>query len=514
MHIDDSNNKITWRHFQQNLQKQSLLKSSKRRVLRKASLLLVMFLLVTSIAFAMHSFIPILSSSISSLSKAAAIIGSTIKHTADFCEDLFFSDATDNLQKSSGSSQDEAGSKASGYLASLTGKIITKGNEPKSLTRQEIREIIDPQHLINIKSNHFSIQKDGRQLTFDTTLDMKLQHFLTEKVEGFQPNDRGKPEIIAMVVMEPHTGKILAMTGFDNETPCLNPCTLGNYPAASIFKMVTASAAVETCGYNPATTLYFNGGKYTLYKRQLKDTHNKYSSKVTFANAFAESINPVFGKLGSIKLGGEILEEYARSFGFNQQIDSDMPFNPGTILITEDNTFQWAEVASGFNKTTTISPLFGAMIASTLLNFGKTPVPSIVESVTDQSGSILYKRKSEVINSAVKPETARAVMTMMNKTITRGTARKSFRGFQKDATLSKLNIGGKTGSLYNREHTVKFDWFTGFCKENQGKEQIVVSVVVGHGKYIGTRASRYGRMIFTEYFNNFYALSSKQSNNG
>ncbi|MBF0259770.1 MAG: penicillin-binding protein, partial [Desulfamplus sp.] len=42
-----------------------------------------------------------------------------------------------------------------------------------------------------------------------------------------------------------------------------------------------------------------------------------------------------------------------------------------------------AEVACGFNKTTTISPVFGAMIASTMLNSGKTPVPSIVESVTD-----------------------------------------------------------------------------------------------------------------------------------
>ncbi len=342
---------------------------------------------------------------------------------------------------------------------------------------------------------------------------MKLQHFILDKLKTLRPLERGTPEIIAMVVMEPHTGRILAMAGFDNETPGTNPCTKGEYPAASIFKMVTASAAVETCGYTPATTLFFNGGKYTLYKRQLKDTHNKYSNKVTFASAFAQSINPVFGKLGSIKLGGDILEKYARAFGFNQQINSDIPFTPGSILITE-NAYQWAEVASGFNKTTTISPIFGAMLASTILNAGKMHIPCMVESVTDDKGTILYERKSEVIGIAVKPETARAVMAMMNGTITKGTAKKQFRGLHKDATLSKLNIGGKTGSLYNKKHTVKFDWFTGFCKENQGKEQIVVSVVVGHGKYIGTRAGRYGRMIFKEYFNNFYAINSKQPNKG
>ncbi|MCP4022266.1 MAG: PbpA, partial [Desulfobacteraceae bacterium] len=84
--------------------------------------------------------------------------------------------------------------------------------------------------------------------------------------------------------------------------------------------------------------------------------------------------------------------------------------------------------------------------------------------------------------------------------ISRGTAKKAFRGHSRDATLSKLVIGGKTGSLYNKEHTVKYDWFTGFGKEKKGNRKIVLSIVVGHRKYIGTRASQYGKKILKLYF--------------
>ncbi|MBF0468350.1 MAG: PbpA [Desulfamplus sp.] len=395
-----------------------------------------------------------------------------------------------------------------------TGNTKIPQKAPVLLSKQDLRTILEPQNLLNLKDNRITITDVNRKLNVVTSLDMRLQNFLLDQLDSLALLNRGKPEVIAMVVMEPDTGRILAMAGFDSHSSDINPCTEAEYPAASIFKMVTASAAVEAKGYSPATTMYFSGGKYTLYKRQLlEETNSKFSNKVTLAEAFAQSINPVFGKLGSLILGKDILEKYASSFGFNQEIDSEINFKPGSFTITE-NSYQWAEVACGFNKTTTISPVFGAMIASTMLNSGKTPVPSLVESVTDVKGTVLYKRKSETLNNTVKPDTAKALMQMMNGTVITGTARKSFRGVDKDNVLSKLNIGGKTGSLSNYDKTIKFDWFSGFCSDNKEKEKIVVSVLVGHGKYIGTKASIYGRLIFKEYFNNYFALNAKASTNG
>ncbi|MBU2631625.1 MAG: PbpA, partial [Proteobacteria bacterium] len=127
-------------------------------------------------------------------------------------------------------------------------------------------------------------------------------------------------------------------------------------------------------------------------------------------------------------------------------------------------------------------------------------LPSIVEHVTNADGQILYQNKKSTYKTAISSETAATMIQLMERTISNGTARKSFRGTSKDAVLSKLIIGGKTGSIYNKAHTVKYDWFTGFGKEKKTNKQIALSIVVGHRKYIGTRASTYAKMILKEYF--------------
>ncbi|MFO7750313.1 MAG: penicillin-binding transpeptidase domain-containing protein [Desulfobacteraceae bacterium] len=380
--------------------------------------------------------------------------------------------------------------------------------EGDQLSIEDLQTLVAGSQLVNAKKNILHVPFKDTMVKVETTLDIPLQNYILSKLDRLKPLKRGKPQRIGVLAMEPSSGKILAMAGFDLSDPKANPCTDGDYPAASIFKIITAAAAVETRGYTPNTPLYFNGGKYTLYKRQLKEKKNRYTRKVSFAHAFADSINPVFGKIGSLYLGGETLKKYARLFGFNCPITSELSFEPGTVTIT-DQKYQWAEVGCGFNKTTTISPLFAAMVTSTIVNSGNRMPPWILEKVTDIHGKTLYEKKDSPATRAVKLETARTVRKLMNKTIETGTASKSFRGFKNDATLSKLSLGGKTGSLYNHSHTVKFDWFTGFGQEKNGSKEIVAAVIVGHRKYIGTRASRYGRMIFKEYFENYFITKNQ-----
>ncbi|MCK5098472.1 MAG: PbpA, partial [Desulfobacteraceae bacterium] len=213
-----------------------------------------------------------------------------------------------------------------------------------------------------------------------------------------------------------------------------------------------------------------------------------------------------FGKIGRNRLGNTILEKYANKFEFNKNIDSELVFEPSRIEIT-DNPYKWAEIGSGFNHTTTISPVFGAMISSTIINNGKRAVPSIIEKIVDSQNHIIYDKKDIILSKVITEKTASIVQSLMQKTIETGTARKVFKGYNRDKILSKLVIGGKTGSIYNREHTIKYDWFTGFAEEktnttNEKKKKIAVSIVVGHGKYIGTRAGSYGKMIIKEYYKN------------
>lgn len=371
--------------------------------------------------------------------------------------------------------------------------------EKTRLSKAQLNHIIAETDLIYTDKNLFFIDTPEDSLQVTTTIDVDLQEYLLSLMARAKKLNRGKPQRIALVVMDAVSGKIIAMSGFDLDDPRANPCTSSDYPAASIFKIVTAAAAVQELGYTPHTQLYFNGNKYTLYKRQLKEVKNKYSYRISFSRAFAESVNPVFGKIGKNHLGRETLTTYAHAFGFNDMVSSDLPFESGAFSAVGSD-YHLAELGSGFNTDTTISPVFGAMLVSALLNAGELPEPRVVEHVTDTSGEIIYKSEKAAYKKAIRPETADTMVQLMMKTVSGGTARKTFRGASRDKVLSRLVIGGKTGSLYNKEHTVKYDWFTGFGKEKDTDRKIALSIVVGHRKYIGTRATAYAKMILKQYF--------------
>ncbi len=383
---------------------------------------------------------------------------------------------------------------------SLPGKDQAAPSQPVAvLSTQTLQTLLSPVLFLNAGTNIFFADDQDRRLKITTSLDIDLQEFLAARLQRLENITRGKPRNISFVIMEPVSGKIIGLAGYDLDNPGNNPCYDARFPAASIFKIITAAAAVETLGYTPDTPLYFNGNKYTLYKRQLTEKQNKYSNKISLGQAFAESINPVFGKIGQNHMDREILSAYARAFGFNDSIVTEIIFNPGRFVITDD-PYHWAEIGCGFNTDTTISPIFGAMLVSTILNEGKVPVPAIVEQVTDDNGNLVYQWEKIIYNTAIQSKTANIVAAMMEKTVSAGTAKKSFKGMSRHPVLSKLAIGGKTGSLYNKDHTIKYDWFTGFGTQKDSNRQIALAVVVGHGKYYGTRASEYGKMILAHYF--------------
>ena len=368
-----------------------------------------------------------------------------------------------------------------------------------TLSKTGVSDLIRETRFLNADKNVFFVDSQDQQYTITTSLNTPLQKELISAMNQLKTLDRGKPQQIAIIAMDPSNGNIVGMAGFDLGDPGINPCLASDYPAASIFKIVTAAAAIDSLGYSAHTPLYFNGNKYTLYKRQLTDDKNKYTTKISLAGAFAESINPIFGKIGKTYLEKGKLNAYAQAFGFNQRPDSELKFESGRFGVKE-NEFHLAELGCGYNHDTTISPVFGAMLVTTVLNAGTSFVPHIVNQVKTSMGDIIYTSKKETYATPITPKTAQTMIELMKTTIAKGTARKSFHGISRDRTLSKLDIGGKTGSLYNRERTVKYDWFTGFGKEKTGDKALVMSIVVGHKKYIGTRASSYARMILKTYF--------------
>lgn len=370
-------------------------------------------------------------------------------------------------------------------------------------SKQNIRELFDKRDFDNLTEKNLKVLVDQQTLQVETSLDEDLQNYLLSKL------DRKNSRDIGIVVMDADTGRILAMAGFDKTGNAGNPCLRSNFPAASIFKIVTAASAVDHCNFTADSTMHFNGTKHTLYKRQLTDKVNKYTSTVSFRDAFAQSINPVFGKLGENRLGKSILEKYANTFKFNETLDFDLSLPPSHFQINDD-PYDWAEMASGFNRDTTLSPLHGAVMASAILNDGRMISPSLVDRISNHQGKVLYHGQPAWEQQAMSAKASTVLDQMMQTTIKSGTARKSFQGYQKDKILSQLEIGGKTGSMDNNTHELRYDWFVGFASERHGPANVVVAVMVAHEKFIGIRAGEYARMAITHYFTKLLAKAADE----
>ena len=380
-------------------------------------------------------------------------------------------------------------------------------NKGHSIDKKTVQALLNDASFVNLKNKSFDFVSNDHKFRVETSLNIDLQNYLLSKL------NTSTARYIGIVAMDPATGKILSMVSFNKTDPSNNPCLDNWFPAASIFKIVTASAAIEKYGFSSDHIFTYNGMKHTLYKSQLKDRKTRYTNRITFKDAFAQSVNPVFGKIGSLYLGKDKLEEYAKAFGFNRDINFEIIVDPSCVALSE-KPYQWAEIASGFNNKTKISPLHGAMMASAIINQGRLLEPTIIDRIVDEKGRIIYKGKLVAMSQAMAPNASQTLSRLMANTIEKGTARKAFRRFRKDKILSKLNIGGKTGSIDNKIHDARYDWFVGFAEEKNGDEKIALSIIVAHEKYIGLRAGYYARIAMKKYFEDAFLKNQNISDNG
>jgi cell division protein FtsI/penicillin-binding protein 2 len=377
-------------------------------------------------------------------------------------------------------------------------RISQKTEVPIFFKKDEIRHLIDSNQISNLNDSSFEIQNNGKRLLVQTSIDSSLQNYLIKKL------DRKNSSQIGIIAMDPEDGRVLTMVGYNKSDPSKNPCLESAFPAASIFKIITAAAVMEKCNLRLDSELQFNGRKYTLYKSQLKEKTTKYTNKISLKDAFAKSVNPVFGKLGALYLGKEELESYAKAFGFNRPINFEIFLSPSLIVLT-DEPYQWAEIASGFNRQTKMSPVHGALISATIFNQGRLIEPTIIDRIMDEKGVELYRSQPATIDQAFAPDTSDALDELMKATIRSGTVRSTFRKYRKDKIISRLEIGGKTGTINNKTDDVKYEWFVGYAQNKAGDGKLILSVLVAHDKYIGIRASQYAIMAFKKFFKKRFA---------
>ncbi|UCH22317.1 MAG: hypothetical protein JSU83_03485 [Deltaproteobacteria bacterium] len=359
----------------------------------------------------------------------------------------------------------------------------------KALSDYLISRVNEPPRDID----QFIFEKDGYRFKITTTLDSNLQKYINRLLK------RSRTLQAAVVILNPSDGRILAMANRDTVGNTDNLCLKADFPAASLFKIVSAAAALEAAGYTLDQALSYQGSRHTLYKYQLKDSKGPYSAPTNFRKAFANSNNSVFGKIGIYALGQKIIEEYAEKFLFNKSIPFDLPVAVSTAEVPEDD-FGLAEIASGFNKRTLVSPLHAALLSAMVVNSGGMKTPWIVSSIADGANKIVYSARNSVLNSPIDKKTAADLKTLMQYAASYGTTRSAFRKLRRQKTFADFVLGAKTGTINDKQDRFKYDWITAFALAPDGARGICVGILAVHGEKLGTRATEFARAIINYYF--------------
>ncbi|MFD5770032.1 peptidoglycan D,D-transpeptidase FtsI family protein [Streptomyces sp. NPDC127049] len=306
----------------------------------------------------------------------------------------------------------------------------------------------------------------------------------------------------AVVAIEPSTGKILALAS----TPSYDPSSFAGYsskdekawisleknknkpkqnraireiyPPGSVFKVVTAAAALEAGKVTDidAATDTPEGWKIPLSTLPMKN-HSGGCANASLNEALRVSCNSVFAKLGD-DVGVEKMNEMAEKFGFNAE-----QFTPvrSAASVYDKNADRGGNALSSigqFNTATT--PLQMAMVTAAIANDGKLMKPYMINQLRAPNLDVIKQNEPEEMSQPVSAENAQKLQAMMENVVAKGT------GGRADLNMDGVKVGGKTGTAQHGEKNAKrpYAWFISYAKTDQGSP-VAVAVIVEDAEGVG-----------------------------
>lgn len=305
----------------------------------------------------------------------------------------------------------------------------------------------------------------------------------------------------AVVLVDVESGHVLAYASRTEGAPARDVCGEAKAPAASVFKIITASALVDDAQLGPDTEECYWGGEHEILAQNLEDNPARDRNCTTLAGAMGHSTNAVFARLALKHLKPAQLEEEASSYGFGLPVPFDVPVEASTLKVPADD-LGFARTSAGFWNST-LSPLQAAWLSTTVARGGEAPRLSVVKALVERDGAVAYEAPPpSVVRRAVPQATADAVTAMMEKTVSEGTCRRAFHDLTGHAYLPGITVAGKTGTLADPETHVLYTWFTGFAPSapQPGVKQVAVAVLVVNRPAWHIKANVIAREMLRAYF--------------
>jgi peptidoglycan glycosyltransferase len=338
-------------------------------------------------------------------------------------------------------------------------------------------------------------RKEGDDVV--TTLDPKAQRIALDEIAKVGQSG-------AAVALDPRTGavKVMASTPtYDPNTiadkgvlaaantdeqrkPLVNRAVQFGAAPGSTFKVVTATAAIDTGAYSPTSTI---DGKNNVKVSgvPLANDFNHSFGPIDLRTALAESVNTVFAQVGE-KLGKPTMKDYMERFGFDTKPQLDYPRDsmsasvvaptpPGHAVSPTSKFVDVGRMAIGQGGLQA-TPLQMAQVAAAVANRGKLMKPHITDRVVDRDGRTVRRIQPSQQSNVMKESTAAAVKDMMVAVVQNGTGTK--------AAIPGTQVAGKTGTA-ETEFGAKINdvWFIGFAPADNPRIAVAVTVkaVTGFG---------------------------------
>lgn len=314
----------------------------------------------------------------------------------------------------------------------------------------------------------------------------------------------------AVVVMEPDTGKILAMVSKPDFNPndidavweeanseestssvLLNRASQGLYAPGSTFKVLTTLAYMRQYPKKYSEYMYhcatdqaiFNSVSVHCYGRKI---HGEEDLEAALAN----SCNQAYADIGT-RLDVEEWKKMLESFLFNKSLPyMDASADSRFYLDGKSNSGYVPQTAFGQGDTL-ITPLHNAMIMSTIANGGLMMKPYLIDGVESYKGTRIKKFSPSSYDTLLTAKEVETLTGYMRKVVTKGTAAAYFDGASYEAA-------GKTGTAEYAGGEHDLSWFVGFS--NVDDPDVVVSIVVEESDVNGVKASAIARSIFDSYY--------------
>lgn len=316
------------------------------------------------------------------------------------------------------------------YLTGKNGAIkYYSDGKGKRLDKSEV--YVEPQNGINLA------------LTIDLDIQLTVERELDNVVTKYNP------EQALIIVADPNTGEILAMSSrpnfdsnnyknYDINTINRNLPIWATYEPGSTFKIITLAASLEEKTINIFDDHFHDSGSIHVENARIKCWKKGGHGDQTFLQVVENSCNPGFVVMGQ-KLGTERLYNYITNFGFGKKTGIDLNGESSGILFKYDNIGPVEQATMSFGQGISVTPIQQVVGVSAAINGGYLNKPYIVKYLSEpETNNIILENKKSTKRQVVSEETSKLVRHTLESVVANGTG--------KNAYIENYRVGGKTGT--------------------------------------------------------------------